>query len=323
MSLAVDIVNCVTSKYALIVSVLVYLAYKWLVKNNNFFEDRGIKGSPPTIFFGNVRKMITLSATLHDVIQELYNSFPKEKIFGFFELRKPVLMVWDPEIIKRVAVQDFDHFVDHRPVLDEVGDALFGRGLFFLTGSKWRDMRATLSPAFTGSKMRNMFQLIIDCADRTRDHLLDQSRTERPLVLEMKDLFVRFGTDVIATSAFGIEVNSFKDPKNEFYEMGREVSNFGGIRFIIFTGFSNFPKLMKLFKFSFLTEDERKFFRRLVIDSMKYRTQHNVHRPDMINLMMEARKGKLIHEKEEAKSDGFSVVEESDVGKTIHKRGNR
>lgn len=35
--------------------------------------------------------------------------------------------------------------------------------LLFL-GDKWRDMRATLSPAFSSSKMKNMFGYIEQCA---------------------------------------------------------------------------------------------------------------------------------------------------------------
>lgn len=34
-----------------------------------------------------------------------------------------------------------------------------------LHGEEWRQMRATLSPAFTGSKMRLMLDLVSDCAD--------------------------------------------------------------------------------------------------------------------------------------------------------------
>lgn len=322
MSLVEELVNLATSKYAIVVSVLVYLVYKWIVKNNNFFADRGIKYKPPTLFFGNFRKIATQSVTLHEFVLDVYGTFPAEKLVGIFELRNPILMLRDPETIKRVGVKDFDHFVDHRTAIDEESDALFGRGLFTLKGSKWRDMRATLSPAFTGSKMRTMFQLVIQCAEQTKEHLLEETKRQSPLVLEMKDLFSRFANDVIATSAFGIGVNSFENPQNEFFEMGKDVSNFEGVRSLIFFGFTNFPRLMKFLKITLFPKATSNFFRRLVIDSMKYRDEHNVHRPDMINLLMEARKGQLIHEREEKKGDGFSVVEESEVGQLTHKRGN-
>jgi len=66
------------------------------------------------------------------------------------------------------------------------------------------------------------------------------------LAVEMKDLFTRYANDVIATSAFGIGCDSLNNPKNEFYEMGRDITNFRGIRALIFFGYMMSPKLMKV-----------------------------------------------------------------------------
>jgi cytochrome P450 family 9 len=62
----------------------------------------------------------------------------------------------------------------------------------------------------------------------------------------MKDVFTRYTNDVIATSAFGISCDSLNNPGNAFYEMGKDVTNFGGIRAIIFFGYMFSPKLMKV-----------------------------------------------------------------------------
>jgi cytochrome P450 family 9 len=62
----------------------------------------------------------------------------------------------------------------------------------------------------------------------------------------MKDLFTRYTNDVIATSAFGIGCDSLNHPNNQFYEMGKDASNFGGIRAVIFLGYMLSPKLMKV-----------------------------------------------------------------------------
>lgn len=88
-----------------------------------------------------------------------------------YEFRNPVVFVTDPEIIKQITVKDFDHFVDHRLTIDENVDPIFGRNLVSIKGNKWREMRATLSPAFTGSKMRNMFTMVTDCAEQLVEYL--------------------------------------------------------------------------------------------------------------------------------------------------------
>jgi len=64
--------------------------------------------------------------------------------------------------------------------------------------------------------------------------------------VEMRDLFTRYANDVIATAAFGIVCDSLNNPKNEFYEMGKDVTNFGGVRALIIFGYAFSPKLMKV-----------------------------------------------------------------------------
>jgi cytochrome P450 family 9 len=66
------------------------------------------------------------------------------------------------------------------------------------------------------------------------------------VAVEMRDLFTRYANDVIATSAFGIQCDSLNNPKNEFYEMGKDVSNFGGVKAFILMGYAISPNLMKV-----------------------------------------------------------------------------
>lgn len=125
----------------------------------------------------------------------------------------------DPELIKQITVKDFEHFLDHRQFfLDEESEPLFGKSLFMLRGQRWRDMRATLSPAFTGSKMKQMFQLVVECSEETIKFLKQESMNKQ-LVPEMKDLFTRFTNDVIATAAFGIEVNKYIEYLNSNFKL--------------------------------------------------------------------------------------------------------
>lgn len=74
---------------------------------------------------------------------------------------------------------------------------------------------------------------------------------------------------------------------------------------------------MKLFN-----KDVTQFFRSLVLDTMKNREKNGIVRPDMIQLLMEAKKGSLTYEasKTESSDAGFATVEESSVGKQVVKR---
>lgn len=65
--------------------------------------------------------------------------------------------------------------------------------------------------------------------------------------VELKDVFTRFTNDVIATSAFGIQCDSLENKDNEFYLMGRNITNFTGIRSMKFFFFSLAPKVAKVY----------------------------------------------------------------------------
>lgn len=89
-------------------------------------------------------------------------------------------------------------------------------------------MRATLSPTFTSSKMKMIFNLISDCAISMTNYY-EKEEKERKL-MEMKDVFSRFANDVIASTAFGVKCDSFREKKNEFYLMGKEATDFSSLQ---------------------------------------------------------------------------------------------
>ncbi|GAB0096688.1 Cytochrome P450 [Sergentomyia squamirostris] len=317
----VEIVSClmnlVLSKWSLVAGILVYFGYKWSTATFDIFEKRGLKFIPPIPLIGNSKNMVFQLESFSNFIKNLYNYFPQEKIFGLFEFRQPTFMLRDPELIKQLCVKDFDHFLDHRLMLHEDQDPLFTKNLVSLKGQKWRDMRSTLSPAFTGSKMRAMFHLISECCADTVSYLEKEVKDEKALLTDTRDLFTRFTNDAIATCAFGIKVDSFRDKNNVFYLSGKTASDFSGFRSLIFLCLQQFPNLSKFLGLSLFTKEFSTFFSNLVWDTIRYRERENVIRPDMINLLIQARKGKLKHEQEECDQEGYSTAKEITVGQVI------
>lgn len=64
----------------------------------------------------------------------------------------------------------------------------------------------------------------------------------------MKDVFTRYTNDVIASTAFGLKINSLEDKNNQFYKMGKKATDFSGIQFLKFLGYGSIPKVMKVIK---------------------------------------------------------------------------
>lgn len=49
-------------------------------------------------------------------------------------MSEPVLMVRDKDLIKKITVKDFDHFVDRMKFVDENSDPLMGKSLISIEG---------------------------------------------------------------------------------------------------------------------------------------------------------------------------------------------
>ncbi|KAJ8928365.1 hypothetical protein NQ314_019096 [Rhamnusium bicolor] len=140
-------------------------------------------------------------------------------------------------------------------------------------------------------------------------------KDEEIVTLEMKGLFTRFTNDAIATTAFGVKVDSLAEPNNEFYLMGKEVTTFTFWRNLKFAGYVLFPKLYQIFKVKIINNKVGNFFRQVINDTIKIREERAIVRPDMIHLLMQARKGIEKHEKNGVIDTGFATAQESDLGK--------
>ncbi|XP_011700274.1 PREDICTED: cytochrome P450 9e2-like, partial [Wasmannia auropunctata] len=106
---------------------------------------------------------------------------------------------------------------------------------------------------------------------------------------DIKDLLCRYANDTVATCAFGIDVDSFKNPNNEFFVLGRKAVNFDSILSFKFLIYRNFPLLAKLLKLRMFGPKVENFFKEVVSGTLKVRDEQGIVRPDMIQLMMEIR----------------------------------
>lgn len=261
--------------------------------------------------------------TFPDFVKTIYEKYPSARVFGFFDTTTPIFVIRDPELIKRIAVKDFDHFVDHRPMFGHVdmdhddSNKLFAKSLFGLTGQRWREMRATLSPAFTGSKMRQMFGLMVDGCETMMQYFESQTSAKRSVIeIEVKDVLSRLGIDIIATCAFGLKVNSLKDPNNEFYRQGRRIVKFSGFGFILkISAMRFFPKLTTMLGIDVVAKEQADYFTKLIRDTVSTRESQGIVRHDMIDLLIQAKKNTLKYQEESESHEGFATVTESNVGK--------
>lgn len=202
----------------------------------------------------------------------------------------PVYFLRDPELFKQIAIKDFDHFEDHKFVLEPEADSLIGNTVFMMRGQKWREMRATLSPAFTCSKMRLMFELIKECAMASTQFFTDEMKTIGEKELEIKEFYARYTNDVIASVAFGLKINSHEDRNNTFFTTGSRLQHLGSPK-----SFANIvcqrimPWLMRALGIEFINAEVRRIFCDLVLQNMEERKKLGISRPDLIDLLLKVR----------------------------------
>jgi cytochrome P450 family 9 len=221
-----------------------------------------------------------------------------------FNFKQPAYVVIDPDLLKQIAVKDFDHFVNHNEALTGA-DRMFNKTLFALHNNEWRDMRATLSPIFTSSKMKMMFGLL---SDQSKDFLrffTERAKSGEKLDnVDVLDVFARFTADGISTAVLGFEADCVSNQDSFIYKTARRMIDelFGPVGNLKFTFSLVMPKLYKALGIQCMSKETYAFLRKIVIDVMYERDEKNISRPDVIQLLLQAKKGQLKRSEEDEAS---------------------
>lgn len=159
--------------------------------------------------------------------------------------------------------------------------------LFALPGNKWKNLRGKLSPTFTSGKLKAMFSTLVDCGSTLQTYL--EKLSNKGELLDVREIAASHGTNVIASVAFGIDVDTIKNPNNDFRICGRKIfeSSFrNAIRISL-----NFiaPKMMSVFRIKSVDESVEKFIKSVVKQNLEYREQNNVTRKDFFQLLIQLR----------------------------------
>ncbi|XP_017125709.1 probable cytochrome P450 9h1 [Drosophila elegans] len=288
-------------------TILLVLFYKWSVAKYEVFSERGVAHEKPWPLIGNIpiKGFFGRIPVLKYMIEMNLKYSPGSPVYGIYALRDPVFFIRDPELIKLIGIKEFDHFVNHNSMQNNIQESVLSKSLISLQNGRWREMRNILTPAFTGSKVRIMYDLIQTCSEEGVLHIREQmdghSKDAVGIDLEMKDYFTRFANDVIATVAFGLSINSFRRKDNEFFRIGQSLSKISAWSVVKAILHALFPRLMKLLRIQVLDTTNIDYFSSLVSVTMRYRQEHKVIRPDMIHLLMEAKQQRLADLQDQSK----------------------
>lgn len=158
-------------------------------------------------------------------------------------------------------------------------------------------MRTKTIPAFSPAKIKGMFPIINDRAEKLQKFVLASD------TVEVFNLMTRYTTDFIASAAFGYEVDSINDPTHEFRDIASKVFEPSLMTKIRQMGMVMFPELMVLFNIHFQPQVVSDFFLRIVRMNVEYREQNNFSRKDFLQTLIQIRNmGEVTAESWESKT---------------------
>ncbi|KAG8267466.1 hypothetical protein J6590_050983 [Homalodisca vitripennis] len=261
----------------LLLVLLLWLYNIYLTSAGTYFKAHGIlylKRNPFMSFLEAVSKSQMEQSLSY------YKRFHGEKYYGYVQARVPTLLVRDPDLIHRILVKDFMHFQDRNFGVPE-GDELVTKNLFHMQGESWKELRNKLIPTFTSGKLKLMFPQFVKCGE----HLLEDIEIGIPV--EAKGLSTSFSIEVIGSTAFGLSFSKDNPQYAEFISRLSTLFVSGGVRGMLLGIFVHFaPKLLKLFKLSFVTPGAEEYFVNIIRANKEHRKSGNIKRNDYFQLLM-------------------------------------
>lgn len=161
-------------------------------------------------------KRLFLPQHLHD--QLLYQNYGE--IVGFFEGMRPTLLISHLDSIEKILMKDIEKFPARKSFnFGHMSDRI---GLLFVptTDTKWIRMRQLIEPTFSKCKLRKLTPKMNESAFRLLCNLEHVYTTKGSLV-NMVKLYEAFALDVVASTAFGINLDSYNDPNSPLVKNAR------------------------------------------------------------------------------------------------------
>ena len=150
----------------------------------------------------------------------------------YYEGKEAMLYVRDFEMIKQVAIRDFDHWEDlgFFPdfLLDIKGNDL---GLANTKGDTWKSLKAQTSPAFSLKNLKAITMDFQNCASKILDTIETSAKLEE--TVDLDKVCKQFSMNCIGRAVFSVDMNA-TDPNNEFMKKGQNFFSMSGFLVAMF-----------------------------------------------------------------------------------------
>lgn len=266
------------------------LLYLFLKRIYTYWERHGFKTyAGVSLLFGHFKETLRQKESMGHFFTRVYRS-TTEPFLGVYGFMRPMLLINDPELVQTIFIKDFAHFSDRNVHCSEY-DPL-SMHLFALSGQKWKNLRAKLTPAFTSGRLKSMFSTITDCGQTLQKYLDDLVSNDK--LLDVREISACYLINAVASIGFGIDVDTITQPKHEFREMLRKVFQSSFLNSIRFFGKFIAPKLLSILRMRTIDKEVEDFVMSIVKQNLEYREQNGVVRKDFFQLLVQLRNSGVV-----------------------------
>uniref|UniRef100_A0A8D3EAB0 unspecific monooxygenase n=1 Tax=Scophthalmus maximus TaxID=52904 RepID=A0A8D3EAB0_SCOMX len=163
------------------------------------------------------------------------------RVWGTYELRRPMLAVMEPDMLRSILVKEcFNYFTNRR-------DLRLNGDLYDIVSiaedDQWRRIRNIFTPNFTSGRIKEMFGIMKHHSRKLIDKL--RPKVDNNEVVEVKSFFGPYGMDVMASCSMGVDMDSINNPSHPLLA---HASNLFNISIPLFLLQGCFPFIIPLLK---------------------------------------------------------------------------
>ena len=282
--------------------VLCALFYFYMTKKFDYWTKRGVYQLKPSFPYGTMKGMFAQKEHLNDIMLKEAKDTKGLPFYGAYFMRAPMLFLTDVDMIKQITIKDFEYFVNTVPSnfqavkkTNQIADKILTEQLTAAEGDRWKSIRATFTPIFTSGKMKAMMVYVQETCKSLTDAL--DKLAEKNEVFELKELLGKYSMDTIASCAFGVDSQAFKNKDSKFVDYAARIfqnNASDGVKLVLMMlPFDIGFYIMRAFNLAFWKKEPAEFFYNVILDSLKQRRESKVRRNDLIDLMVDAVKGEI------------------------------
>lgn len=261
---------CLTSLLLvmLVLLILVLLVARfsaWSVRH--VLPDLGIDTPPGSKVFGHFLEGIKYG--IFDVQTHFYSMFKDKKVYGWYDFKTPTIVLRDLDLIKDVCVKHFVNFPNRRAIVKL--DPPFDQNLLILFDDHWKRVRSAVTPTFSSGRLKKMCRHV-ERNTKLLQKILDQKQ-ESNEDIELKELISRLTMDTIASTGFGLDIDTLNQPDNDFSTNAKAFLNPNVAAFLVTMLLPFMGQILTLLGVKFVSQKSIDFFEKVLDSAIQVRKE--------------------------------------------------